>query len=204
VRGSIVSFEVLASTNAMQGMTKIANSSLSEKCLVRDIASASTLSLQDKESFKKAMRSGVVQMPSGLAIRARLILFTDESKNYLTHSSFLADPTRYETTDGKVYCHAVQGMYAKVFKEREVAICQLNPSVADLLTTSKKAELVQVVLFQYRNAMISQGMARLTYLECVIEEALIALHGAEAETEEEEEEDCVWNDDQASVKRRKL
>jgi hypothetical protein len=149
---------------------------------------------------------GVAEMPTALAIRAGLIIFKGgKSKKYQKHSTVLADPTFYEDHDGKVYCDAGKGIYAQVFEDRKAAIFQENPNVADVSSDKAKGELVEVVLFQYRNQSKTYGKQALSYLEGVIEQILIAVHDAkdeEEEKEEKEEDDTVLFECQTNVKRR--
>ena len=164
-----------------------------ETCLVRDFANAYQLKLQDRESFNQAKKFGMVEMPSALAIRAGLVIFTSERNMayHLKHSDLLSDSTNFDPTPGKVYCDAGNAIYASVIQERAAAICKKNPTVSNISTDRAKGDLVEVVLFQYRNNMHSHGAKALSYLESLIEQKLLEIHGytnsLDDETEESEE-----------------
>ena len=150
-----------------------------EKNLAHDLAEAYTLKLTDKENFEKARNSGMVEMPSSLAIRAGLLLFKNENET-MKHQNFLEDPSHYESSIGKVYCDAGNGIYARIVKEREQAIVECNPDMALLRKNTLKADLVEVVLYQYRNMQKPHSAQLLAHLEHVIEGALLEVHGADA------------------------
>ena len=173
-----------------------------ERFLARDLANAYTLKLKNKDAFELAKNHDMVEMPSQLALRAGLILFEAErSRTYLRYKTFLKNRARYEPTVGMVYCDAGNGIYAQIIEDRRAAICMHNPAVANLCTDVSKGDLVEVVLYQYRNRQKSYAVQALTYLERVIERALVAVHDDNAsgpanvsqeekdESEEEEEED---------------
>ena len=123
----------------------------------------------------------MVEMPSDLAIRAGLSLFKNESsEGHIKHTKFLEDPSEYESSVGKVYCDAGNGIYARIIKDREQAIFECNPKVAHLCTDVAISDLVEVVLYQYRSNQTEYSFQALSYLERVIEEALVAVHGADA------------------------
>jgi len=152
-----------------------------EDNLARDIAEAYTLKLTEKNTFETARHLGRAEMPSSLAIRAGLVLFTNESgKEYIKNTKFLKNPSEYESSIGKVYCDAGSGIYAHIVKERQEAIFKYNHKVQHLCTDRAKGDLIEVVLYQYRNSTKAQSSQAMAYLERLIEEALLAVHGADA------------------------
>lgn len=150
-----------------------------EEHLAHHLAEAYALKLTDKESFETARNSGMAEVPSSLAIRARLLLFKNESEQ-IKHKKFLENPSFYESSIGKVYCDAGNWIYARIVKEREQAIVECNPTVALLHTNLSKGDLVEVVLYQYRHNQKPQSAQLLAHLEQVIEGALLEVHGADA------------------------
>jgi hypothetical protein len=147
-----------------------------EEHLAHDLAKAYTLKLTDKESFETARYFGMAEMPSSLAIRARLLLFKNESEQ-MKHKKFLENPSHYESSIGKVYCDAGNCIYARIVKEREQAIVECNPDIALLRKNSLKADLVEVILYQYRHNQKPHSAQLLAHLEHVIEGALLEVHG---------------------------
>ena len=159
-----------------------------ERCLVSDFANAYQLKLRDRESFNQAKKFGMVEMPGALAIRAGLVILPSESsKENLKH-------------EGNVHCEAGNAIYASIIQERVAAICKKNPSVSTISTDRAKGDLVEVVLFQYRNNMHPHGPKALSYLESLIEQKLLQIHGhtdsLEGETEESEEEGSEEEDEE--------
>jgi hypothetical protein len=147
--------------------------------LAHDLAEAYTLKLTDKESFETARNSGMVEMPSSLAIRAGLLLFKNENET-MKHQKFLEDPSHYESSIGKVYCDAGNDIYARIVQEREQAMAECNPDIALLRKNSLKADLVEVILYQYRHMQKPHSAQLMAHLEHVIEGALLEVHGADA------------------------
>jgi len=90
------------------------------------------------------------------------------------------NPSKYEPSVGKVYCDAGDRIYVQMMKEREQAIFEHNSKVELLCTDAAKSDLIEVVLYQYRSNQKPQSAQSLAYLEHVIEEALVAVHGADA------------------------
>ena len=159
-----------------------------ERCLVSDFANAYQLKLRDRESFNQAKKFGMVEMPGALAIRAGLVILPSErNKENLKHAC-------------NVYCEAGNAIYASIIQERAAAICKENPTVSSISTDRAKGDLVEVVLFQYRNNMIPHGAQALSYLESLIEQKLLQIHGhtdsLENETEESEEEGSEEEDEE--------
>jgi hypothetical protein len=150
-----------------------------ETHLAHDLAEAYTLKLTDKKRFETARNSGMVEMPSSLAIRAGLLLFKNENET-MKHQKFLEDPSHYESSIGKVYCDAGNDIYARIVQEREQAMAQCNPDIAFLRKKSLKADLVEVVLYQYRHMQKPHSAQLMAHLEHVIEGALLEVHGADA------------------------
>jgi hypothetical protein len=151
-----------------------------EKQLASDLAEAYILKITDPKSFKLATNSGMVEMPSDLAIRAGLLLFKNESSEYMKHKEFLKNPSQYESSTGKVYCDAGNCIYARILKKREQAISECIPTAAHVRAHLANGDLVQVVLNQYRISKKPESIQLLTHLEYVIEEALLEVHGASA------------------------
>jgi hypothetical protein len=148
-----------------------------EKQLASDLAEAYTLKLTNRQSFQSARNSGMVEMPSNLAIRAGLLLFKNGSSEYLKHKEFLKNPSQYESSTGKVYCDAGNDIYARIVKKREQAISECIPTAAHVRAHLANGDLVQVVLNQYRISKEPESIQLLTHLEHVIEGALLDLHG---------------------------
>jgi hypothetical protein len=138
------------------------------------------MKLTNRQSFKSARNSGMVEMPSNLAIRAGLLLFKNGSSEYLKHKEFLKNPSQYESSTGKVYCDAGNDIYARIVKKREQAISECIPTAAHVRAHLANGDLVQVVLNQYRISKKPESIQLLTHLEYVIEEALLEVHGASA------------------------
>ena len=97
----------------------------------------------------------------------------------MKHKKFLENPSHYESSIKKVYCDAGNYIYARIVKEREQAIVEFNPTIAILRTNRSKGDLVEVVLYQYRNNQKPESAQLLAHLEHVIEGALLEVHGAD-------------------------
>jgi hypothetical protein len=119
----------------------------------------------------------MVEMPSSLAIRAGLLLFKNENET-MKRQKFLEDPSHYESSIEKVYCDAGTDIYARIVQEREQAMAQCNPDIASLRKKSLKADLVEVVLYQYRHMQKPHSAQLMAHREFVIEKALLEVHGA--------------------------
>ena len=148
-----------------------------EEYLVQDLAQAFILKSEDRDSFNNARHSGMVELPSELAIKAGLMIFGGD-RTAVRHKSFVQNPTLYESTHGKVTCDAGNRIYARVFQDREATISQLIPWVSHF-STPDPGSLVAVVLHQYRNQTISHRMEALVHLESEVERVLIEALKAE-------------------------
>lgn len=158
-----------------------------ENRLVRDLALAYTFKHQDKEMYNRAKKLAKVEMPTALAIKAKLRIFKNERKERpLKKAVFLEDTKRFESTDGKVYCNAGNGIYADIFQERAEAIIERNAKIRKVQTKTAKRKLVAVVLFQYREEAKKGSRNALSYLENLIERKLKEIHGSTESMEAEE------------------
>ena len=166
-----------------------------ENDVVRDIAQAYTLKMNEKKKFATARHRGMVEVPSDLALEAGLILFRNESDpDYIKHKDFQANPAEYEPSAGHVYCDAGNGIYARIVDQRKKEICEHNPDVAHLCTEKAKADLIEVVLYQYRRR---EGIA-LSYLQRLIIDELQITHGPTKKEPEDSEEGEQDSDDEQS------
>jgi hypothetical protein len=166
-----------------------------ENDLARDIAQAYTLKMEQKQKFVTAKHRGMVEVPSDLALKAGIIMFRNESDpDYIKHKDFQANPAKYESSPGHVYCDAGNGIYARIVDQRKNEICSNNPDVAHLCTEKAKGDLIEVVLYQYRRR---QGVA-LSYLQRLIINELQITHGPTKKEPEDSEEGEQDSDDEQS------
>jgi hypothetical protein len=163
--------------------------------LVRDIAGAYTLKIDENKKFERARHRGMLEAPSDLALKAGLILFRNESdQDYIKHKDLQANPEKYESSAGHVYCDAGNGIYARIVDQRIGEVCKHNPNVERLCTDKAKGDLIEVVLYQYRR---NQDIA-LSHLQRLIIDELEITHGPTGKEPEDSEEGEQDSDDEQS------
>jgi hypothetical protein len=128
-------------------------------------------------------------MPSDLVLRGGLQIFISETDPAIKHRVFQNDRVKYESKRGFVYCDAKNRPYAQILDDRWERLLKANPAMKEFTRDTPKADLIEVILYQYRHEpKYSDGVA-LKYLEQIIEHHLRAIHGVQFSVAELDEDD---------------
>ena len=148
---------------------------------MRHIAEAYTLKFVNRDQYGDIRHKGMAEMPSDLAMQVGLILFVNETTFlYIKHVEFQRHRDQYGSSPGYVYCDAGNGIMARIIDDRTPAHHKANPRLENLSSDKSKADLVEVVLYWYRNNLKSNARDGLEYLERCIERELCAVHDDQA------------------------
>ena len=134
--------------------------------LVVHLICRQTTSEQKNKQFENLARQGMVELPSELAIKAGLALFSNNhTHSVINHTLLQRHPSRCESRKGYVFCYPGGDILAKVFDDRLSALQGIDSLAANISSQGRKAGLIACVPCQYRNDNLENSKAALAHLE---------------------------------------